>query len=83
MNKKDELQELLKEKKELLPLSEVSFKSKKEGAKYIKKNYTKLSRLNDIEKEIERLEWELMSPEEKEQYLEEERISKLKREGKL
>ena len=50
---------------------------------YINENRTKLEHLNNLQKQVEELEWELKSPEEQAQILEQRRLSRLKREGKL
>lgn len=83
MNTKEKLEKLEKERLILLPISQVSFKSKEEGQEYIQKNYEKLKRLNEIEAEIKQLKWELMTPEERAKEEETLRLMKLKREGKL
>lgn len=41
-----------------------------EAEKYIEENKVELERLNEIQKEIKKLEWQLMSETEKQEYLE-------------
>ena len=82
MSPKEKLEKLEKERLVLLPISQVSFKSKDEGQKYIQKNYEKLNRLNEIEAEIRELKYNLKTPEEKKEYDEYLEKLKLKSQGK-
>jgi len=82
-NKKQELEKLIKRNEELKQIVFVSFNTEKELLDYRKKIAKERDEYYDNLEQIQQLEWELMTPEEKEQYLKEEEISKLKREGKL
>jgi hypothetical protein len=81
-NIKEKIKQLEKEKIDLFSISEVSFTTKEEGEKYIKENYEKLQRLNELEAEIRLLKYELMSPNEQAEHDEFLRKLKLKAEGK-
>ena len=80
---RNELEHLRNEKESIKHYAEVSFKTKEEGERYIEQNFYKLNRLNEINKRIDELEWELKSPEEQAKILEQRELSRLKREGKL
>lgn len=82
-NKKQKLEELKKRAEELKPITTKGFKTDKELDTYKQKNSKIFNEYYRVCEEIEQLKWELKSPEEKAQYLKEEEISKLKREGKL
>lgn len=77
------IEELKSELKKLESITEKRFKTSKELQIYLKKHESEYKKANDLEKQIEQLEWELMTPEERKK--EEEIIEKmkLKREGKL
>ena len=51
--------------------------------RFMKENKSILEQSNQLRTQIEKLEWELKSPEEQAQILEQRRLSRLKREGKL
>ncbi len=82
-NKKEELKKLKLRFEELKPITTKGFKTDEELDKFEKKNKKTFDEYYDLGEQIEQLEWELKTPEEKAQYLKEEEISKLKREGKL
>lgn len=81
INKK--IDELKLELKKLESITEKRFKTSKELQDYVNKNESTYQKANNIEKQIQQLEWELMTP--KERKAEEELVEKmkLKREGKL
>ena len=82
-NKKEELQKLKNRMAEIKPIVSKGFKTSKELQSYKKKNQTIYNEYYQLFKQIQQLEWELMTPEERK--AEEETIEKmkLKREGKL
>ena len=70
MTLKEKLEELKLEEQELLNKhKDKHFKSEEEGNAYIQENEEELKRLNDIQKEIRKVEWELMSPKEQKELL--------------
>ena len=77
------IEELKSELKKLESITEKRFKTSKELQSYLKKHESEYKKANDLEKQIQQLEWDLMTPEE--QKAEKELIEKmkLKREGKL
>lgn len=83
MNINKKIEELKSELKKLEPITEKRFKTSKELQQHVRKYEHVYEKANDLEKQIEQLEWELMTPEERKK--EEEIIEKmkLKREGKL
>ena len=83
MDKKVILQEKEKRMVELKPIVFKGFKTSEELKLYLKKIKKYCDEYDALFQEIQQLKWELMTPEEREQYLKEEEISKLKREGKL
>ncbi len=65
------LEDLIKERDILLKKhKDISYPTEKEMVEYIKNNQLELSRLNEIQKEIKKLEWELMSEKERQEHLE-------------
>lgn len=82
-NKKEILEKLLKRNEVLKKIVFVGFKTEKELLKYREKIKNERDEYYDNLEQIEKLEWDLKTPEEKERYLKEEEISKLKRERKL
>ena len=92
MNKKENLKSLMGQKKQLLEeLDKIKlnynyndgFDNKNDLETYVSENIVKITQLQKITKQIDELEWELKSPEEQAQILEQRRLSRLKREGKL
>lgn len=59
------------------------FSDEKDLDRFINENKSILKQSNDLREQIEKLEWELKTPEEQKIYLEQRNLSKLKREGKL
>ncbi|WP_374444279.1 hypothetical protein [Epilithonimonas sp.] len=82
-NIKQKLENLIKRNEELKPLIFKNYKTTKELDDYRKKNIKIFQEFNDNQEQIQQLEWELMTPEERK--AEEELVEKmkLKREGKL
>lgn len=82
-NKKQLLENLKKRFEELKPIATKGFKTDRELDKYEKENKKIFDEYYDLGEQIEQLEWELMTPEERK--AEEELLEKmkLKREGKL
>ena len=64
-------------------LFENGFKTVEELKEFESNNSEKYNRYYFLQKEIEQLEWNLLSPKEQAEKLEQRRLSKLKREGKL
>jgi hypothetical protein len=56
----------------------IHFDNEDEGRKYIQDNKAELTRLNELFKEIKELEWQLMSPQQRKEYLEEQQKIKEK-----
>ena len=82
-DKKALLQKLITRNEVLKPIDFVEFNTEKELIKKKKKILKEREEYYNNLELIERLQWELKTPDEKKQYLKEEEISKLKREGKL
>lgn len=82
-DKKEKLQRLIKRNSELKPIVTQGFKTDKELDNFEKKNKIIFDEYYDNLDEIEKLEYELMTPKEREEYDEYRRLSKLKAEGKL
>lgn len=75
----DRLKNLLKRKEEFsILLENFSFKTKKEADDYIKDNQSKFDELKKITEEIREIKFLLMSPQEKNKYLEEQKKFKEK-----
>ena len=92
MNQKENLEILITQKNQLLEeLDKIKlnynyddgFDNKNDLETYVSENIVKITQLQKITKQIDKLEWELKSPEEQAQILEQRRLSRLKREGKL
>lgn len=69
-NKKIEMENLLNRNKELKPIIFVGFKTEEELDNYRKKIHSERVEYYNNLKKIESLEWELMTPEERERRLE-------------
>lgn len=82
-NKKQLLEQLKKRNEKLKPLVFKSFKTKKELDKYSKTIQTEIEEYYNTQEQIQKLKWDLMTPEEQSKKLKEREISKLKRDGKL
>lgn len=82
-NKKVKLQHLIKRNDELKPIVTQGFKTDKELDNFERKNKIIFDEYYDNLDEIEKLQYELMTPKELEEYEEYRRLSKLKAEGKL
>jgi hypothetical protein len=82
-NKKETLKKLIKRNEELKPLVFKGASTEKELDKYIKSIQKEFDEYYDNQEQIQKLEYELMTPKEKEAYDEYRRLSKLKAEGKL
>lgn len=72
-NIQKKLDNLKSERASLTHLYNVSFATEAEIVEFIKSNQKDLKRLKELEKEIRELEWQLMSPQEKLEYLEEQK----------
>jgi len=83
MNNKERQKVLKKRNDELHPIVFVGFETIEELESY--RSTIELERIEYFEniKQIEDLEWNLKTPKEQEEILEQRRLSKLKREGKL
>ena len=82
-NKKVKLQHLIKRNDELKPIVTQGFKTDKELDNFERKNKIIFDEYYDNLDEIEKLQYELMTPKELEEYEEYRRLSKLKAEGKI
>lgn len=82
-NKKQLLQQLKKRFEELKPITTKGFKTDRELDRYENKHKKIFKEYYDIGEQIEQLEWELMTPEERAKEEEILRLMKLKREGKI
>jgi len=80
-NKKQLLEKLLKRNEELMPIVFKSFKTEKELDNYSKKNQKEVDEYYDNLEKIEKLEWELMTPEEQKRQKKTERFLELKVKG--
>lgn len=83
MEKKEKLEKLKKRLETIKPIATKSFDSSSELQAYKQKNITIFNEYYDISEEIEKLEWELMTPEERKKEEETIRLMKLKRDGGL
>lgn len=83
MNINEKIENLRLELKKLDPIVEKRFKTSKELENHVQKYKDEYQKAHNLFEQIQQLEWELKTPEEQKQYLKEEEISKLKREGKL
>ncbi len=81
MDIKNKIQELKIKLKELDPIIEKRFKTKKELQEYVEKNNEIYKKANEIHMKIQQLEWELMTPEEQEEQRKLEHFLKLKAKG--
>ena len=79
----DKLESLKKELEQYNDLINQTFKTKEELRRFRENNLERFNQLIELKKQIDKLEWELKSPEEQAQILEQRRLSRLKREGKL
>ncbi|MBB4807303.1 protein subunit release factor A [Chryseobacterium defluvii] len=76
------LKNLLKRKEEFsILLENFNFQTKKEADQYIKNNQSKFDELKKITEEIREVKFLLMTPQEKNQYLEEQKKLKEKYSG--
>lgn len=66
-NKKQLLEKLQKRNEKLKPIVFKSFKTEKELDDYSKKNQEEIDEYYDNQEKIQQLEWELMTPKEKEE----------------
>lgn len=82
-NKRQQLEQLKKRNEELKPIVFKSFKTEKELDKYSKNIQKEIDEYYDNQEQIQQLEYELMTPKEREEYDEYRRLSKLKAEGRL
>jgi hypothetical protein len=80
-NKKERLKHLIKRNSELKPITTQSFKTDKELDSFEKKNKMIFDEYYDNMDEIEKLEYELMTPKEKERYDKGMRFLELKAKG--
>ena len=79
----DKLESLKKELEQYNDLINQTFKTKEELRQFRENNLQRFNQLIELKKQIDGLEWKLKSPEEQAQILEQRRLSRLKREGKL
>jgi hypothetical protein len=82
-NKKTKLDKLMKRNDILKPIVFKSFKTEKELDNYSITIQNEIDEYYDNQEQIQQIEYELMTPKEKEDYDEYRRLSKLKAEGKL
>lgn len=82
-NTREKLEKLIKRNEELKPKIFKDYKTIKELESYRNKNIAIFQEYNDNQAQIQQLEYELMTPKEREEYDEYIRLSKLKAEGKL
>lgn len=82
-NNKQLLEKLQKRNEELKPIVFKSFETEKELDNYSKKIQKEIDEYYGNQEKIEKLEWELMTPEERKKEEEVMEKMKLKREGKL
>jgi archaellum component FlaC len=68
MDIKNKIEQLKNDLKVLDPIVEKRFKTSKELNDYVEKNKDAYQKANDIYKQIQQLEYELMTPKEKEKY---------------
>ena len=79
----NKLESLKKELEQYNDLINQTFKTKEELRRFRENNLERFNQLIELKKQIDKLEWELKSPEEQAKILEQRRLSRLKREGKL
>lgn len=82
-NKQEQLKKLKIRLEEIEPILNKTFKTSKELNSYVEKNKELYEEGKNLFDQIQQLEWELMSPEERAKEEETLRLMKLKREGKL
>ncbi len=82
-DKKQLLKQLKQRFEELKPITRKGFDTSEELQKYKEKNREVFEEYYDIGEQIEQLEWELMSPEERKAEEETLRLMKEKRQGKI
>ncbi|MGH1385150.1 hypothetical protein [Kordia sp.] len=83
MTEKEELIKLKERLKELTIITSKEFKTSEELQRYVEENKHVYEEAHDIYKQIDQLEWDFLTPEEKARKEERRRLSKLKRDGKL
>jgi hypothetical protein len=79
----DKLKELKDRLKELKLITTKSFETSTELNEYVEKNIHFYEESRSVQEEIEHIEFELMSPKERANYREYQRLSKLKAEGRF
>lgn len=83
MTTEEKLIELKKRLEELTIITSKEFKTSEELKRYVEENKHVYEEAHDIHKQVNQLEWDLLTPEEKARKEERKKLSKLKREGKL
>ncbi|WP_185289984.1 hypothetical protein [Chryseobacterium lactis] len=79
MKEMDNLEKLINERNDLLKkYGNKSFRNEEEAKAYINANKNELKRLKEVQQEIKDIEWDSMSPQEKKEYLEYEKMLKEK-----
>lgn len=81
-NQNEQLEKLKKRLKQIEPILSKTFNTDKELNAYLEKNKNLYEEGKNLYEQIKRIEYELMSPQEKEEYDEYLRKLKLKSEGK-
>lgn len=75
----DNLEILINERNDLLKkYGNKSFRNEEEAKAYINANKNELKRLKEVQQQIKDIEWDSMSPQEKKEYLEYEKMLKEK-----
>jgi predicted DNA-binding ArsR family transcriptional regulator len=82
-NQNEQLHRLQKRLEEIEPILSKTFNTDKELNAYLEKNKSLYEEGKSLYEQIQQLEWELMTPEEREKREEHLKLMKLKREGKL
>lgn len=83
MDIRNKIKELKKELEKLRQITSKRFETSEELKNYVTENIESYNKAKEVQEEIEKLKWKLLSPKEKEEKEEQKRLSKLKREGKL
>jgi hypothetical protein len=83
MTPKEKLIELNTRLNKLKTITSKEFKTSKALQKHVEENKHAYEEAHEIHKQIDQLEWDLLTPEEKARKEEIRRLAKLKREGKL
>ncbi|MFY7844857.1 hypothetical protein [Chryseobacterium sp. 2VB] len=79
MKEMDNLEKLINERNDLLKkYGNKSFRNEEEAKAYINANKNELKRLKEVQQQIKDIEWDSMSPQEKKEYLEYEKMLKEK-----